>query len=327
MKDSILITGLGGNVGQGIVRNIKNIKLPIEVIGTDINDFSSGNHLCDKFYKVPFSTSPEYIPYIKKIIAKDNIKLVIPSTDFESNILAKNRSSLGTVIATSEHSTTEIYNDKFKTSLHHEAHNIPFAKTSLPSNYNFNFQKCIAKPKKGRGSRGITINPTDLTHFSDEEYIIQELLEGPELTTCFYVTKDKELHGFVTFIRTLSNGATSTCSVITKFDDKIKKIIKKMIKYADFTGSINIQSIVTSTGDVVPFEINCRISGTNSIRHELGFQDVLYTLEEYYLKKPLSKINVIQGAATRILLDVIYPDASNTSDLNSITGKNYLYYL
>ena len=38
-KRTVLVTGIGGNVGQGILRNIRSLNLPIRLIGTDIIDF------------------------------------------------------------------------------------------------------------------------------------------------------------------------------------------------------------------------------------------------------------------------------------------------
>jgi len=54
-KKIVLVTGIGGNVGQGILRNILKTKFPIRIVGCNVADFSAGNHLCDSFYKVPFA--------------------------------------------------------------------------------------------------------------------------------------------------------------------------------------------------------------------------------------------------------------------------------
>jgi carbamoyl-phosphate synthase large subunit len=90
-------------------------------------------------------------------------------------------------------------------------------------------------------------------------------------------------------------------------------------------GSFNIQSIVNHNGDVIPFEINCRISGTNSIRHNLGFQDVKYTLQEFLYNELPDKPKPINGMATRILLDVIYPEITDEKNINN-SSSNYIIY-
>ena len=98
-----------------------------------------------------------------------------------------------------------------------------------------------------------------------------------------------------------------------------------MIQSKGLSGSINLQSIVNEKGEIIPFEVNCRISGTNSIRHNLGFQDVKYTIQEYLLDEEPEEIKAIDGIAVRLLYDVIYPNAKNESDLNNNTSKYIIY--
>lgn len=83
VEKRVLVTGIGGNVGQGIIRNIKATSFNIKVVGTNIDDFSAGNHLCDVFYKVPYAYDENYISTIKLIVEKETIDLILPATDFE----------------------------------------------------------------------------------------------------------------------------------------------------------------------------------------------------------------------------------------------------
>ena len=78
----VLVTGIGGNVGQGVIRNIKSLNFNIKIIGTDISSFTAGNHLCDKTYTVPYSYSDNYIPTIQSIVNTEKVDLVIPTTDY-----------------------------------------------------------------------------------------------------------------------------------------------------------------------------------------------------------------------------------------------------
>ena len=80
---TVLVTGIGGNVGQGILRNISSLKQPIRLIGTDIADFTAGNHLCNATYRVPYAYDDHYIPTLRRIINSEKVNLVIPSTDYE----------------------------------------------------------------------------------------------------------------------------------------------------------------------------------------------------------------------------------------------------
>ncbi len=323
-KNSIIVTGIGGNVGQGVLRNIRDLNLNVLLIGTDIGAFTAGNHLCDVSYKVPYSYDESFIDSIVNIVNKHQVKLIIPTTDYEVYYLSLNQDKINAKVVVSESYTTEKYLDKYLSFLHHKKHNIPFAKSWLPSEYNGEVDEIIVKPRKGRGSRDIYLNPKKPENFSDE-YVIQPLHKGKEITTAFYVKKDGNLHGVFTMERELENGTTVKSKTTKAFDEKLREIINKMIMCSEFRGSVNIQSIVNNNGDVIPFEVNCRISGTNSIRHNLGFQDVKYCIQEYFLNQTPDDVKIIEGVALRILHDVIYPNVTEYDKLNNNKSDFKLY--
>lgn len=305
-KRTVLVTGIGGNVGQGILRNIRALGLGIRLIGTNTKDFSPGNHLCDVTYTVPFSSHPQYIPTLKKIIRREKVNLVIPSTDLEVFYLAGNKKKLKAKVLASDVKTARVYLDKYLTYQYLSAHGIPFVTTWLPKDYDHSEGKIIAKPRKGWGSRGILRGPIKPSALP-AGYIIQPWLRGIEITTGVYVNQQGNLHGLITMQRSLSHGTTTECRVVFDYDDAMRSIAEKMIRLGGLVGSFNIQSIVTQAGKIVPFEINCRFSGTNSIRHHFGFQDVKYAIQEHLLNQKPDKPHVVSGVATRILMDVIYP--------------------
>lgn len=321
MNKTVLVTGIGGNVGQGILRNIQSYKYEITLIGTNTEAVSGGNHLCDKSYTVPFSSSSDYVSTMEQICKKESVDLIIPSTDFETYFLAASADRLPPV-AGSDSKIAKIFLNKYQTWLEFNKSSIPFANTSLPSQYNNEFGEIILKPAEGRGSRDIHINPSNPKDYSDD-YIIQKLYRGQEITTAFYVTKKGALLGHITFIRSLLNGATNICEVTFDFDKNIKAIIEKIITKYKIVGSCNIQAIVDYENNIWPFELNCRISGTNSIRGQFGFEDIKYTIDEYLYNKTPAKPVIKKGSAVRILMDVIYPDTS----LNDIKDKNTKHYI
>ncbi|MEM6684708.1 MAG: ATP-grasp domain-containing protein [Bacteroidota bacterium] len=325
LQKTVLVTGIGGNVGQGIIRNIRALKLPITIIGTNVEAFSAGNHLCDICYNVAYAYDETYIEEIVEIVKTNHIDLIIPSTDYEIYYLAKYIQEIPCKIAASHFDTTAIYLDKYLTALHHEKHNIPFATTVLPSQFKGEFKDFIVKPRKGRGSRGLHINPDTYDHFNDEEYLVQELHKGKEITTAFYVTQHNELLGSITFDRVLENGATTHCKVVDTYDARMNEILLQIIANGQIKGAANIQSIVDDSGAIHPFEINCRISGTNSIRANFGFEDVKYTLQELLFNEVPQKPVISKGMATRILMDVIYPDSNDFSEKINKSVTHYIY--
>lgn len=320
--NNILVTGIGGNVGYGILRNIKQaFGEQISLIGTNTVKVSAGNHMCKEVYEVPFSTDVTYIPTIKRICDTHSISLIIPSTDYETYVLASHLHELPPVAVSPAH-TTKIFLDKYLSYQHLANAGLSFAESILPSNYNNHFSAYIVKPREGRGSRNLHINPNLPSSFSDD-YVIQPLLSGKEITTAFYVTKNNVLHGHITMERELMSGATNNCEVTTEYDSVMDVYLHNLIRHFDIKGSCNIQSIVTTDG-IVPFEVNCRISGTNSIRSQFGFKDVAYTVDEWlYGNVPETPV-ITKGCAVRILSDIIYK-GSSLKDINNSSDIFYIY--
>lgn len=305
---SILVTGIGGVVGQGILRNLRAMDLDAQIIGTNTEIVSAGNHLCDHVYQVPFAYERDYLATIRELISRHKVELIIPSTDYEAYYLSLNQTDLLSKVAASPPEVTAFCLDKYLNYKEFMRFGLLFAPSVLPSKYKGEFRKTIVKPREGRGSRNINIDPLSPTDFGDD-YVVQEYLDGPELTTAFYVLQTGKLHGLITMERELDQGNTSRCEVIFSHDGAIREMVEQIITHIPFRGSCNIQSRVTKNG-IIPFEINCRISGTNSVRSQFGFNDVAYTVQELFLNQPPDSPRISKGCAIRIIHDVIYPDKS-----------------
>jgi carbamoyl-phosphate synthase large subunit len=311
-----MVTGIGGVVGQGILRNLLAMNMDARIVGTNTLQISAGNHLCDHVHQVPFAYDEGYITTIRELALRHNVGLIIPSTDYEAYYLSLNQADLPGKVATSPPGITAFCLDKYRNYQEFAKLGLPFAPSFLPSNYKDEFERTVVKPREGRGSRNIMVNPPSPDGFGDD-YVVQEYLDGPELTTAFYVLQTGELHGFITLERELEQGNTSRCEVVFEHDESIGKIINQIIAHYPFRGSCNIQSRVTKRG-IIPFEINCRISGTNSVRSQLGFNDVAYTVQELLLGRQPDSPRIRKGSAIRIIHDVIYPDKS----LSAISNRD-----
>lgn len=326
-KKTVVVTGIGGNVGQGIVRNLRHSGLPIRIVGTNVTPFSPGNHLVDAFHLVPFSYDDGFFDAMVNIAKAENADLIIPSTDYEVYYLSIKSDLLPCPLACSGPVAAGAYLDKFLTWQYHTSKSVPFAESYLPSQYHNQFKKAIAKPRKGRGSRGILKGNFDVTNLKDDEYMVQQLHEGEEITTAVYRSYlSGKILGLITMVRSLEHGTTTYSRVLKQYDEKLMEMADQMIRDSDLKGSFNIQSIVNEAGEIIPFEINCRISGTNSIRTHFGFKDVEYTVRELLYKEALATPQIIEGVAQRILMDVIYPGVRDENQLTGTNRDNFLIF-
>ncbi len=304
----VLVTGIGGVVGQGILRNLRKESFDIALIGTNVTAVSAGNHLCDAVHVVPYAYDPTYVETMRGIIEREGIDLVIPSTDYEVHYLMLAQSRLPAVVAASPAEVSRICLDKYHTWQALSAHGLPFAASCLPSEYSGQFARTVVKPREGRGSRNIHVDPPSPRDFRDD-YLVQEYLDGEELTTSFYVRIDGTLHGMITFVRELEQGNTAKAEVVDRHDAQLRPMIEALVARFPFRGSCNLQTRATLDG-IIPFEINCRISGTNSVRSQFGFRDVAYTVQEYLLQQVPDAPQITHGSAIRVIMDVIYPGIS-----------------
>jgi carbamoyl-phosphate synthase large subunit len=318
---TIIVTGIGGVVGQGIVRNARGMNRDLRIVGVNVSRVSAGNHLCDEVVEVPYAYDENYINAMLKVVSETGAELIIPSTDYESYYLAKHQVQFAIPIAASPSEVTFFCLDKYRNWEAFSKHNIPFAPSVLPSQFKGEFEQYIVKPREGRGSRGIHMQPANVSSFDDTN-LVQQLLEGPEITSTIYVLRNGSILGSITMRRELESGNTARAEVTNEYDAEIETLAAQMMQAFPFRGSFNIQSKVTSQG-IVPFEINCRISGTNSIRSQFGFNDVAFTIQELLFNETPSKPTVKLGSAMRVMVDVVYPDMN----LSDISNKNDQYYL
>ena len=322
-RPTILVTGIGGNVGQGILRILRQHFPAFRLIGTDVANLTAGHHFCDSFHRVPYSYDLGYAEIMPQICGVEGVDLIIPATDYEVLYLGRMADKLPPLIA-SPPETAHIFIDKLETYRAFQSVDLPFARSWRPVEYQGECTQIIVKPREGRGSRGLHLNPPDPGAF-DESYMVQELVVGVEITTAFYVKREKRLHGMMTFERALASGMTERCQVTTAYNEALQPIIAGMIAQFDLRGPCNIQSIVTGAGKIVPFEVNCRYSGTSSIRSQLGFPDVVFGVQEYLLhQEPSPPVISTCGAAVRVYMDIIYP-GRGLNEISAGAGDSFVF--
>lgn len=313
---TVLVTGVGGNVGQGVIRNIRHFCPKLRIVGTDIAKVTAGHYFLDAFYTVPYSYHEDFSEILHCICAGENISLIIPTTDYEVYYISL-PGHFPPVLA-SPPETTRVFLDKYLTFTEFKRYGLPFPDTCLPSQYTGQIKNFLVKPREGRGSRDIHIQPANPRDF-DDRFIVQEIVVGQELTTAFYVRKNGKVHGMITFSRELASGMTERCEVVIQHNQVLEELINAMVRRFAIRGPCNLQSIVTRKNELFPFEVNCRYSGTNSIRSQLGFTDVYYGIQEYLLHENPAPCDISSGSAIRLFMDIVYPG----KPLDQITpGKN-----
>ena len=280
----ILVTAVGGDISQSIAMCLKDID-DIFIVGTDIHEKHAGKLFVDDFVTVPTAKNNNYIDVIRKIIKSKNIDVLIPVNENEISTLINSETNFRMV-----HCGRNVVNiglDKLVTinSLISLGVDVPWtidADKNIPEYF-----PCIIKPRFSSGSKLIFLinNIKEAQFFANKypSFVFQELLDPyqKEITVCVYRTKGGDV-GSVQLERLLVGGLTSWARVIK--NENVQELVKFIADEWNLKGSLNIQLRLTEKGPMI-FEVNPRFSSTVYMRHQLGFKDVLWSVEEFFGEK------------------------------------------
>ncbi len=323
----LLITGVGGPLGQAIVKAARASELPTRIIGTDRQQLSIGLDWVDRAQVIPCAAGdPEgYLAAIRRLCLEERVALILPGSESELELLAAAadslRSETGAIVVCSARKVIEVALDKWETCafLASNGHRHPaFARLEdeagvegLIAQFGF---PLIAKPCRGSGSRGLTKlrDRHDLEYLRRLEgsYVVQEYLapDEEEYTVAVYTERDGRQTGSISLKRELVAGNTYRAWV-----DQNPRVLAEAEAVVSSLGAIgpcNVQLRLTARGPVA-FEINPRFSGTTAMRAHFGFNEVEMALREYALAAPVPKPLVRPGIALRFWEEVyLAPDGA-----------------
>lgn len=322
---TVMVTGAGAVLGQGILRCLRMSHKSIRIITADPDYRAAGHWLGDFAVLIPMADDPEYLTVVEDILDREHVGILLIGTDVELPIFSKERARLeakyGTKIVVSPYQVVEIANDKLLTAHFLKGAGFPFALsasaddmiavTELVRDKGF---PLIVKPKHGARSVGVVIihDQDELARlFGRSDLLVQELLpdnEGEYTAGCLVV--EKECLASVVLKRDLRDGNTYRAYADTsqRFDGEISAIAERLNCY----GPCNFQFRVIN-GRPVIFEINARFSGTTPIRTMFGFNEVLAIVDYLSIGTPIPEVTIKEGAVFRAWSD-IYVDLIQLED-------------
>lgn len=283
MNYNALVTGCGGDIGQSIIKILRDINLVDQVIGCDIHDEHPGVLLADDFYIVNRADDPAYLSKLRAIIIKHEVKLLIPVSEPELRLHSSRQlysSLFGVKVICPDFNAMKVGFDKLNTAKFLEANNLPFPYTYPKNNTSNPSFPCILKSRKGSGSKSIFVVRNkaewDEVTDSDNDLIYQEYI-GDELGefTCGLFKSGNTVRS-LTFRRKLTGGYSGFGEIVNI--EAVDKLLVDLANHLNLEGSINIQLRIRNNMPYI-FEINPRFSSTVRFRHLFGFKDVLWSIE------------------------------------------------
>ena len=180
--NNILILGAGGPAGIGVIKSLRKTDFDLNIISIDCDKLSVGLYMSDKHFIVPKVESKSYIKEVLKIVEREKIDLILPTTERDIIKISKNKHKFKNVtLFMSDYETIMNCSDKLK------FYNKCKDKFDLPKTsdeFDFDFP-IFCKPKRGSGSRGVKVCydmncikslDTSMSLHRSNDYIFQEYL-------------------------------------------------------------------------------------------------------------------------------------------------------
>lgn len=277
--ESILVTAVGGGVGQSILKSLQHTSY--RVVGADSEPLGTGLYAVQRGYLVPYARESSYIDRLLEVCRREQCSLLFPGLDAELLALAPAVDSFRAIGVTPVVSSAEVVgiaDDKLLTSRFLKAHGFAAPETDVLSESAARAigLPLVIKPRKlGQRSQGVHVvrDPRDLgillETLSWDSYVVQQYLEGDEYTAGT-VSFEGRCMGSIVMRRILRDGDTHKAFVYK--DPFLARYVMDVATALRPFGACNFQFRIKDRKPFI-FEINARCSGTTYSRTLAGFNE------------------------------------------------------
>lgn len=294
-SSAILVTAVGALIGQGIARALRKDVPECRVIGMDRGSNIYGASLCDKWHQKPCrEDSPEYLPWLRRVIEDENISLILPGIEDDVYYFHDNRRILESWparIALNNPSCIEAGKDKWT---QHET----LAKAgvmTIPSSLVTDWERLneslgeppyVIKPRRGSGSRGIAVisqkgDLDDHLRHGGADFIMQKRVgnDDEEYSVGFFGYGDGTGSDLIVLKRRLWNGMTWLAESVAA-QDGLASTCAAITKAFRPLGPTNYQ-FRRDRENWFLLEMNPRFSSSTAMRAGFGFNEPLMCVQHY----------------------------------------------
>ena len=263
-----MFTG-GGGAGAEALWKLYAPRYEVHFADADIDTIDPIVCLTQR-HQIPLASDDIFFKEVNELCKKLEIDVLVPSVDEELIILAQGIDKiLPTKLMLPDYEFLAVMLDKLSMIMELAKKNIPTPLTvSLDDDFSGISFPCICKPRKGRGSRDVRVLNTreegqalkTTLGLSANGFIVQNKIEGQEYTVQMAANLNGVLSAVVPVKVAVKRGITIVAEV--EAEQRVIEACKRIHAACPTKGCYNIQLILTKDGEVMPFEINPRVSTT-----------------------------------------------------------------
>lgn len=321
----VLITGVGGNVGQGVLKALRaSTRSRFHIVGIDMEPLSAGFSLVDSYYQTPRTSDPTFSKAFNEIAEKEKLQAVYVCSPSELEPFASLKNNLeqqfGLTVFVNPLDVVGIGSDKFATANFLREGGFVYPETVLANDavgvrrliekYRF---PLLAKPRRGFSSQNVFILNSSEELFSAvalcPDLVVQRYLPDSqnEFTATTISGLDAKVKATIIFRRDLIQGTTYRTELVD--DPKLERQVVEIVEALGAIGPCNLQFRLLD-GAACVFEINPRFSGTSGIRFLYGFNDCEMVFDLLHRKVEIEKPQLRKAVVLRYWNEICIPEAS-----------------
>ncbi len=329
---SVIVTGAGSIVGQGIVKALRMSTLRVRITATDIAPLNAALFRADDAQLMAPVEAPDALPRILDQLRRIKADAIMMGSEFDIRFFARHQQQIeaetGTRVIVSPPETIELADDKLATTRFLASHGLSHAPAIGVDNADMALAwaadrsyPLVLKTRRGTSARHVYVVKDEAELRSLLPTVPNPMLQemagpitnglGGEYTCSIFRCADGSVRGPFVCRRTLRGGSSWLVEVRT--EPAADHLMRELGRLVPSVGSLNVQMMIHD-GRAVPFELNARFSGTTPIRAHYGFNEPEMALRSYVLGESIQEPAIGQGTVIRYV-EEIFLDGTTADDI------------
>ena len=288
----------------------------------DIYPDAVGQHWCDHFEIAALAAAAEYPDFIRSLIRKNSVDLVIPGIEQDVSRMVKERPAwddVATKFVLNDPGLVAVCADKWLTAQSLVEAGFPAIKTRIEGNFDELALELgmpfLLKPRRSYASKGIQkiYTERDLDYWRiklGDNFMVQEIVgdDENEYTVAAFGFGDGTCGQKLILQRKLSGeGATAKARVVAI--PELGAMVDNLAMLFKPVGPTNFQ-FRYHAGQFLLLEINPRLSSSTSLRTAFGYNEAEMCVEYYLAGTRPAERSIRSGRAVRYIEDLVTYDCN-----------------
>jgi carbamoyl-phosphate synthase large subunit len=236
-------------------------------IAADVDRLAPALYHADRQALVPRVDDPGYVPALACLVREHDVRLVVPLTDLDQALLARNRDALApALVLVPPPEACETMHDKFRAHVFFEQHGIASPRSWLPADVPADARyPLLVKAREGFGSRHIyrAVDAHELAFFlrhTTVDSFVQERCRGDEFSIDVFCDLESRCLNAIPRTMIQSKGGESIKGMSVK-DDELIAYGARVAETVGIVGPANVQCFREPDGLLPVTDVNPRFGG------------------------------------------------------------------